>query len=294
MSGGGATKRAAQQSANITAEGQRSKEAAVQAVNKLFGEGDFRNFNDASFGGFTSPDKKGIYLKDMKTAAASPFLPSGITGNRFGSSLKDRRKKKEPILIPGEDPIAYEREKAAFESQRDANKKSREDLYAGNRNAVLDVNKDKLNRDLTESERQLQFSLARSGLFAGSEDINQHGKQRDAYDQGVLQSTSLADQSAAGFRSADERSRLDVINQIQGGADAGTALQNAQRGLELSAQNADANAKGNILGNVFGDAGLIYNNQNQIQGTEDGRTKYANQLGAFFNNNRTSYSGTKR
>ena len=166
--------------------------------------------------------------------------------------------------------------------------------FAGNRNAVLDVNKDKLNRDLGESERQLRFSLARSGLFAGSEDIAQHGKQRDAYDQGILQSTSLADQAAAGFRSADERTRLDVINQIQGGADTGTALQNAQRGLELSAQNADANAKGNIVGNVFGDAGLIYDNYNRNQGTEDGRTKYANPTGAFFNNIGKTYSGTKR
>lgn len=277
MSGGGATKRASQQSARITEEGQRGKEAAVEAVNKLFGTGDFRSKTEDTVTGYTQPDR-------------SVRRKKGILADR----LYKTRFKERPIIQAGEDLAGYNAQKSVFEAERDKNKGLRESLYAGNRNAVLDVNKDKLNRDLSESERQLRFSLARSGLFAGSEDIAQHGKQRDAYDQGILQATSLADQSAAGFRSADERTRLDVINQIQGGADSGTALQNAQRGLELSAQNADANAKGNIVGNVFGDAGLLYDNYNRNQGTQDGRTKYANPTGAFFNNIGNAYKGTSR
>ena len=157
----------------------------------------------------------------------------------------------------------------------------------------MDVNTNKLDRDLSESERQLKFALGRTGLFAGSEDIAQRGKQREAYNTGVLQSTSLADQAAAGFRGSDERTRLDVISQIESGIDSGTALNNAQRGLELSAQNADANAKGNIIGNVFDDAGLIYQNYNRNQGTQDARNKYGPRLGAFFNND-NAYSGTRR
>ena len=278
MSGGGATKRAGQQAARITEEGQRGKEAAVEAVNKLFGTGEFRGKTEDKVVGYTKPDKGKVRRK------------KGILADR----LYKTKFKEQAIIQPGEDLAGYNTQKSAFEAQRDANKRSREDLYAGNRNAVLGFNKDKLNRDLSESERQLRFSLGRSGLFAGSEDIAQQGKQRDAYDQGILQSTSLADQSAAGFRGADERTRLDVINQIQGGADTGTALQNAQRGLELSAQSADANSKGNIIGNVFGDAGLLYDNYNQKQGTQDARNKYANPLGAFFNNNRDAYSGTRR
>ena len=205
MSGGGAAKRAGQQSARITEEGQRGKEASVQAVNKLFGEGNFRGKIEDQTVGFTKPERKVLRRKG--------FLADRIYRTKF---------QEQPIIQPGEDQAAYDAQKAAWEVERDKNKGLREDLYAGNRNAVLDVNKNKLDRDLSESERQLRFSLGRSGLFAGSEDIAQHGKQRDAYDQGVLQSTSLADQSAAGFRSADERSRLDVINQIQGGADSGT------------------------------------------------------------------------
>ena len=278
MSGGGDTKRASQQAARITEEGQRSKESAVRAVNLLFGTGDFRGKTEDQIIGYTEPDKSKVRRK------------KGVLADR----LYKTRFKEQPIIQAGEDLTRYNAQKLAFEAERDRNKGLRESLYAGNRNAVLGFNTDKLNKDLSESERQLRFSLGRSGLFAGSEDIAQHGKQRDAYDQGILQSTSLADQSAAGFRSADERTRLDVINQIQGGADTGTALQNAQRGLELSAQNADANSKGNIIGNVFGDAGLIYDSYNQKQGTQDARTKYADPTGAFFSNIGKTYSGTKR
>ena len=293
MSGGGSAKRGQQQSAARSEDDRIRKETAVRDINLLFGTGEYRDRNDGSFGGFTKPSPKSIYLQDLKTASASPFLPSAVTGKKFGSSLKDRRKKKQPILIPGEDPVAYDRERLAFEARRDANKKSREDLYSGNRDAVLNVNKDKLNRDLTESERQLKFSLARSGLFGGSEDIAQHGKQRDIYDQGVLQATSLADQAASGFRGADERNRLSIIEQINSGSDAGTALNNAQRGLELSSQNADANAKGDIVGNVFNDAGLIYDNYNINQGKQDARIKYNPQTKAFYGSDK-KYDGTRR
>ena len=211
----------------------------------------------------------------------------------FGGQYEDKNKFIFATDKSAKDSKSYANSKAEFEATRDKNKGIRESLYAGNRDAVLDVNTDKLDRDLSESERQLRFALARSGLFAGSEDIAQRSKQRDAYDQGILQSTSLADQAAAGFRGADERARLDVINQVESGIDAGTAINNAQRGLQLSAQNADANSKGNIIGNVFDDAGLIYQNYNRNQGTLDARNKYSNPLGAFFNNSNT-YSGTRR
>ena len=253
MSGGGA-KRAEQRSVKRTEEDRARKESSVRAVDLLFGDGNFRDRR-------IEPNRKFDPLTKL------PISP--------------------------EDPISYQREKSAFESSRDANKKSRQSLYAGNRDAVLTVNKDKLNRDLTESERQLKFSLARSGLFGGSEDIAQHGKQRDIYDQGVLQATSLADQAASGFRGADERNRLSIIEQINSGSDTGTALNNAQRGLELSSQNADANAKGNIVGNVFNDAGLIYDNYNINQGKQDARIKYNPQTKAFYNND-TKYDGTRR
>ena len=282
MSGGGNPAKSSEKRSAVRAdEDSLRKMEATRSINLLFGAGDYGDRTQDQFGGFTKPD-------------GGTLQKRGELADKWEKTKFQLNKNKKPIIIPGEDTAVYEAKKAAFEAERDKNKGLRESLYAGNRDAVLDVNKNKLNKDLSESERQLRFALARSGLFAGSEDIAQHGKQREAYDQGILQSTSLADQSAAGFRGADERTRLDVINQIQGGVDTGTALQNAQRGLELSAQNADANAKGNIVGDVFGDAGLIYQNYNQNQGTQDGRTKYANQTGAFFDNLGKKYSGTKR
>ena len=259
MSGGNPGKSSDKRAAVRTEEDRRRKTAAVQSINSLFGTGEYKDRNDTDYFGRSSTDP----------------------------NLRGRTK-----MVFGEDPEAYDSDRVEWEAGRDRNKKLREDLYAGNRNAVLDVNTNKLDRDLSNSERQLKFALGRTGLFAGSEDIAQHGKQREAYDSGVLQSTSLADQSAAGFRGADERTRLDIINQVESGVDAGTAIQNAQRGLELSAQSADANSKGNLIGNVFDDAGLIYQNYNRNQGTQDARNKYGNQTGAFFNS--PTYSGTRR
>ena len=288
MSGGGSEKRARAASEGRSQEDRTRKGEAVSAINKLFGTGEFREQGTAQPGAYTNRSDIA-----KRTAAGSPFLKPPELLKKYRAGTRGRRKEKEAIFSSGEDPLSYQREKSEFEAERDRNKGLREDLYAGNRDAVLDVNTIKLDRDLSNSERQLKFALGRSGLFAGSEDIAQRGKQREAYDTGVLQSTSLADQSAAGFRGADERTRLDVISQIESGIDSGTALNNAQRGLELSAQNADANAKGNIIGNVFDDAGLIYQNYNRNQGTQDARNKYGPRLGAFFNND-SAYSGTKR
>lgn len=173
------------------------------------------------------------------------------------------------------------------------NKESLEKLYAGNRDTVFDFNKIKLDKDLGDSKRELGFTLARSGLFGGSEDIRNKDLQNETYDKGVLTAKNMADQASADFRGRDESTRLDIINQIQSGADSSTAMQNALRGLQINAGKADASAKGSVIGNVFDDAGLIYSRDQQARGVEAARKKYGDQFGAFYPTG-SSYTGTER
>lgn len=174
-----------------------------------------------------------------------------------------------------------------------ANRTARGSTYDKNRTDVYDFNRSKLNEDFSKSDRELRFALSRAGLSGGSVDIDDNDKQDLAYDKGALTARSMGDESAAKFRTADEASRLDIINQIQSGVDSGAAISSAQRGLELSADRANASTRGNAIGNVFADIGLLYDVRQRDQGAVDARKRYAEQFGAFTPNTST-YSGTQR
>lgn len=268
MSGGGGNKDGG---ASARAQEDRErKQRATEYVNAIFGVGP----------GSPRP-----------TAASKESIENEIGGYRVSKKARNRaydQKMDEARRASEYAPVWDELTRTSA-----ANSTARGSMYEKNRTDVYDFNKSKLNEDFAKSDRELRFALARAGLSGGSVDIDDNDKQNLAYDKGALTARSMGDEAAAKFRTADEASRLDIINQIQSGVDSGAAISSAQRGLELSADRANASARGNAIGNVFADIGLLYDVRNRDQGVADARKRYGEQFGAFTPNTST-YSGTQR
>lgn len=231
-------------------------------------------------------------LKAYRTQAGDPL-------DLFGSRRQSEAEKADEESRAKENEMEARRHHAidavnrifgfGSDAESQANKRGRELEYQKAAGATFGVNKDKLDRDLTKSERQLRFALARSGLFGGSADIDEHGEQQNAYDQGILQSRNLADTSAAKLRAADESAHLNMLNQINSGMDEATTLNNAGTELRNNIDQASANAQGQLLSNVFDNAALMYQQQQLQGGAKDAQNRWR-APGAFFN--APSSSGT--
>jgi hypothetical protein len=178
----------------------------------------------------------------------------------------------------------YNARAAGAQAEAQTNATARDAIYQDTRNASYDLNKIKLDDNLAESARQLKFTLARSGLFGGSVDVDQRAKQQKIYDQGALDMTNLADSKVADLRSADEKAKLGLLSNIDAGMDAGSSMSAARDSLSTNAAQANAAARGETLNNLFQNAGLIYDAGNIGQGVANARQKYASQFGAFFPN----------
>lgn len=250
-------------------EDRARKASATRDINKLFGI-------------YSDPIDDGTGPKQ------SDFTRQISTGDEGSSTVFDQAAYDAALADRNARVAASD---STFHSEADANKAARDAMYSKEGGAVFDLNKNKLDEDLSDSKRKLNFALARTGLFGGSEDIAQHDKQQKVYDKGILDARNLADQKSADFQGQDETARLNIINQIQSGIDSGTALENARKGMEVNAAKAAANTNSQIIGNAFDDAGLMYGLQQQNAGIQAARAKYpASRFGALFN--APSYAGT--
>lgn len=188
-----------------------------------------------------------------------------------------------PVLQHFDQP-GYDQALAAYNTrsgENDANAAARAKLYGDTRSASYDFNKNKLDTDRDTSERQLRFALARSGLFGGSTDVDQHALQQRAYDQGILDIGNQADAGVADLRSADENSRLGLISQVNAGVDAGSALSSGREQLSVNADRANAAARSAAINNLFQNIGLLTDNSARTAGVLNARNQY-NAPGAFF------------
>ena len=148
--------------------------------------------------------------------------------------------------------------------------KSRDNLYKEQRDAVYDLNSREVERQAQLAERKNRFGLARAGQLGGSLDIDSNAEIGRVTNEGLLQAGGLADQSAAELKSADERTRANLISMAQSGIDTGSAATMALQGLDANARTSAAQRSGASIGQLFSDLGQAYY-QNQVnQGTRAG------------------------
>lgn len=141
----------------------------------------------------------------------------------------------------------------------------REALYAEQKNAVYDLNKREVDRQAGDAERLNRFGLARTGLLGGSVNVDSVADLNRRTNEGLMRAGGIADQASADLKTADERTRSNLISLAQSGIDSGTAAQQALKGLEVNTANAASARAGSTVGGLFDDMSQAYlfNQQNQ-------------------------------
>lgn len=113
-------------------------------------------------------------------------------------------------------------------------------------NATRDFYTGELNRQKTDTDRELRFALARGGLTGGSTQIDQGKRFADAYARGSLDVERKAQGAGASVEAADQDARARLISLATSGLDATTGAQQAAAALRtnLEAGKADRNFSG--------------------------------------------------
>lgn len=138
------------------------------------------------------------------------------------------------------------------------NAAARNKLYDSTRQNVLDLNLSNLKDWAEQAKRQQSFGLARRGLTGSSQEIDAGKEFQRTYDKSSSDAATTADAAALDFKTSDEKSRLNLLDQVNSGADASTALQNSINQLTLNADAATTGAKGRVINNTFGNIAQQY------------------------------------
>ncbi len=147
---------------------------------------------------------------------------------------------------------------------------SRDRMYTDQKGAVYDLNKREVDRQAEVAERTNRFGLARVGLGGGSVDVDSNAEINRRSNEGLLRAGGIADQAAADLKSADERTRANLISMAQSGIDTGTASQMALQGLSANAAQAASARSGATVGGLFNDLAQAYLINQQGVGTRAG------------------------
>lgn len=126
-------------------------------------------------------------------------------------------------------------------------------------------------RQKAVTDRNLKFSMARSGLVGGSADVDAKRTLGEEFNRGILTAEGKAQSALADLRAQDEASRLDLIQLAQSGLDATTATQRAGAQIAASAQGAKSDAMAQGLGDIFGSTSAIYKQQQEAAARRAGQ-----------------------
>lgn len=139
-------------------------------------------------------------------------------------------------------------------------------LNAVRENYVRDADKQK-----TVADRNLKFSMARSGLVGGSADVDAKRTLGEEYTQGIISAEGKAQGALADLKAQDETSRLNLIQLAQSGLDTTTAAQRAGAAIQASAQSMKADATSKGLGDIFGATANTYKTQQENAARRQGQ-----------------------
>lgn len=158
--------------------------------------------------------------------------------------------------------------------------------------ATRDFLQSDLNRQHTDTSRNLKFALARSGLGGGSVDVDQNRRLAENYLRGTLEAQRRANAAGASLRSQDANTKAGLFSQILGGLDATTAATQAAQALQTNVALAKSDAYQQGLGDLFGDFSDLFKLSREQAGERrqayDFNTLYAPRPGA---NPGTLYGG---
>jgi hypothetical protein len=116
------------------------------------------------------------------------------------------------------------------------------------------------------ADRALKFSMARGGLTGGSVAADTGAGLRDEYTRGILDAEGRTQGGVADLRSADQQSRLNLIQLANAGTDTTSALANAGAAMRANIDTARATGRGQGLGDIFASTRGVYERQREEAG----------------------------
>lgn len=149
-------------------------------------------------------------------------------------------------------------------------KKEIDDFFGATRDYYMQD----LNRQKTTNDRDLKFSLARSGQTGGSLAVDQNRRAGEDFNRGILDADRRAQSAAADLRTQDEQARMNLIAMAQSGLDATTASQQSANAMRnnLAAGKATSTAQG--LGDAFGGFGEFFKRSREQAANRQGYRDY--------------------
>lgn len=218
------------------------------------------------------------------SSATKLFDPNdhyGYTAQRNAEQLANEEAQRRAQMQEAENAEAARR--SAEEARRaDAvnrinsfyNSDARQQGYDSVRNSSLQAAMDEIARNKADAERNARFNLSRTGLYGGSTDLAAGGDIADAYSRSILQANQYADNKVAALRSQDDAMRANLIDRVNAGLDADSALSTANQSMMNYRNEALTAPQSSVLNNLFAGLG------NAAQGFQYGRAA-ANPYGAL-------------
>lgn len=111
-----------------------------------------------------------------------------------------------------------------------------------------------LNRRKADVDRETGFALARAGLTGGSVAADTARRRNEEYLQGILEAERRAQRSLADLMSADEQSRLQLIDMARSGLDATSGARRAAEMMQSTVSGALPRAMSEGLGDIFSES----------------------------------------
>lgn len=140
---------------------------------------------------------------------------------------------------------------------------------------------DDANRQKQVADRNLKFSMAKSGLSGGSADADARTTLGEEFTRGLLTAEDNAQGALGDLKQSDESSRLQLLTMAQSGLDATTAASRAMANTQQGAQAAKARATSDGLGDIFAATNKTYQQQQEAAGRRAGITA---PVGSYYGN----------
>lgn len=170
----------------------------------------------------------------------------------------------DPLGIIARDPDTSAEEaarrEAARQAQTDKTVQGINDLYDGQRRQqqISDYGADLVrffredaDRQKVDADRNLKFSLARSGQTGGSVAVDANKTLGDEYTKAILEATRRSQAGMADLRQQDAQARTNLIAMAQQGLNMGSASQQALASMRANLDASSANARAQGLGDIF-------------------------------------------
>jgi hypothetical protein len=147
--------------------------------------------------------------------------------------------------------------------------------------AIRDYYTTDANRQKAIADRNLKFSMARSGLTGGSAAVDSNRLLGEEYTKGLLSAENKAQGSFSDLQQQDEQARLNLLNMVRSGMDTTTAAQRAGGIMQANAASAQTNALSQGLGDIFGSTTQTYQRMQDAAARRQGvRDAYGSVYGA--------------